>query len=310
MSWIGGAKNRDSLVSRVVVDGAIPSNVGRQNNATMKYRVGLLVTATGKYYETFFGPLLGSIRRYFFPTHDVRVFLFTDQDVDETAYEAGFVQVIRIAHGPWPEATLRRYEYIDENRHVFQSRDYLFWCDADMRFVAKVSEEVLPHTVKSMLTGTLHPGYSSETLADVFIEKYRSERLHRILTLCKNTRYLNRIVTIRYYPYHSRGPYETNEKSTAYVGEDEGDYYYIGAFWGGRTPEVLQMSATLHRNVEQDLSWGHVARWHDESYLNRYFIDHPPEILSPGFCHPERYFMPLVKKRILALPKEHDKYQN
>lgn len=261
------------------------------SDATTKYRVGLLVMATGKYYETFFAPLLGSVQKYFFPTHDVRVFLFTDQDVDETTYEAVSVQVIRITHGPWPEATLRRYEYIDENRRVLIHLDYLFWCDVDMRFVAEVAEEILPHTVKSALVGTSHPGYS--------------KRLCKILDFYKNIRWLSKIAPVRRYPSRCICPYETNEKSTAYVAKNRG-VYYAGGFWGGRAPQILQMSATLRRNVERDLSWGHVARWHDESHLNRYFIDHPPKVLSPGFCYPDQQFLPLVRKRILALRKNHE----
>ena len=260
----------------------------------MKHRIGLIVMATGKYFRTFFPPLFDSMQKYFFPAHDVRVFLFTDQNVDEAAYEAGSVQVIRIVHGPWPDATLRRYEYIDDNRRLFRDRDYLFWCDADMRIVSKISEEILPDGIKSGLVGVLHPIFSSISLRVPLRKTLAGAKLFRFLG------------SFHFYPWYRRGPYEINEKSTACVRCDEGDHYYMGAFWGGRTPEILQMSATLRHNTERDLSWGHVALWHDESHLNRYFIDHPPKMLSPSFCYPEGWRLFPVEKKILALNKNHD----
>ena len=273
----------------------------------MKYRIGLVVTATGKYYGLF-PPLFESIQKYFFPTHDVRVFLFTDQNVDEAAYEERALRVIRIVHGPWPDATLRRYEYIDDNRRRFQDLDYLFYCDADMRFVSTVAEEILPHGVDSGLTGTLHPGFSSRILIDTITEKFPSGPPRKIFDFLTRIPKLRDILTAtRYYPDHSRGTYETNEKSSACVGPNEGDRYYIGAFWGGGAPQVLQMSATLRHNLERDLAQaGYVAVWHDESHLNRYFIDHPPKRLPPSYCYPEGWRIFPVTKKIIALDKNHD----
>ena len=37
--------------------------------------------------------------------------------------------------------------------------------------------------------------------------------------------------------------------------------------------------------------------WHDESHLNRYFIDHKPTtILTPSYCYPESWNLPYPKK--------------
>ncbi len=58
--------------------------------------------------------------------------------------------------------------------------------------------------------------------------------------------------------------------------------------------------------VDSDGSVGYIAKWHDESYLNRYVIDYPPtKILSPSFCFPEGWELPYEKK-IVVLIKDHE----
>ena len=80
-------------------------------------------------------------------------------------------------------------------------------------------------------------------------------------------------------------PYDTNPLSTAYVNASEGSYYYSGAFFGGCRDEIYHMSDVIQANILRDSSCGnYTARWHDESHLNRYFIDHPPtKLLSPEY---------------------------
>lgn len=59
--------------------------------------------------------------------------------------------------GPWPTGTIYRYHSIiaaAEAGH-FDRVDYVFMCDADMRFEGKVGKEILGDG----LTATQHPGY-------------------------------------------------------------------------------------------------------------------------------------------------------
>jgi len=71
------------------------------------------------------------------------------------------------------------------------------------------------------------------------------------------------------------------------------------------------MSETLSANVDKDLENGIIARWHDESHMNRYFLDHEPTIiLDPGYCYSNcsGHILP-YKQKILALDKDHGFYR-
>jgi len=137
--------------------------------------------------------------------------------------------------------------------------DYLFACDADMRFVGPVGSEVL-----SDLIGTEHPGFVGK-----------------------------------------RGTYETRSASTACVGEDEGERYFAGGFYGGARDSFFGLLEGVMKQIKLDQAADVMAIWHDESHLNRYFINHPPTlVLPPSYCYPESWDLP-YEKRLLALDKNH-----
>ena len=62
---------------------------------------------------------------------------------------------------------------------------------------------------------------------------------------------------------------------------------------------MIHLAGVMHTNIMQDLKrLNYIARWHDESHLNRYFTDNlPTKLLSPeyycftSFCNP----MPTVR---------------
>ena len=102
-----------------------------------------------------------------------------------------------------------------------------------------------------------------------------------------------------------RGTPETNPKSLACVYPHEHMKYCAGGFNGGSKESFLKMSKTISDNINTDLKNNIIAVWHDESHMNRYFINHPPEkFLSPSYCYPESWNIPL-KKKLLALDKNH-----
>ena len=94
-------------------------------------------------------------------------------------------------------------------------------------------------------------------------------------------------------------PYETHPLSMACVNRGEGTHYFAGALYGGSHDAFIQLLKTITTNIDIDLSRGVIARINDESYLNRYLIDHAPTtILSPSYCYFEHDTLPYPKKII------------
>lgn len=76
---------------------------------------------------------------------------------------------------------------------------------------------------------------------------------------------------------------EQNE-SAAYVAPDEGNVYYSAAFYGGRRQNVTELWEFMTDAAYADISQDIIPVYHDESYMNRYFIDHPPDVvLTPSY---------------------------
>jgi histo-blood group ABO system transferase len=110
--------------------------------------------------------------------------------------------------------------------------------------------------------------------------------------------------------YGSRGTPETNIKSLAYVSENESMQYFAGGFNGGTTKEYLKMSKKISDNIDIDYSNGIIAVWHDESHMNRYFINNTPtKILDPSYCCPEQS-LDYPNRKLLALEKNHNEIRD
>jgi histo-blood group ABO system transferase len=106
-----------------------------------------------------------------------------------------------------------------------------------------------------------------------------------------------------------RGTYETNAQSAAYIAPHEGVYYFAGGFNGGTRDGFMHMAQVITERINEDRDHGIIAVWHDESHINRYFIDFEPTIvLSPSYCFPEDK-IGQYHPRILALVKDHNAYQ-
>jgi histo-blood group ABO system transferase len=110
-------------------------------------------------------------------------------------------------------------------------------------------------------------------------------------------------------------PYDQNPISKACIARGEGQRYFAGGFNGGKNENFLKMSETIYRNIEEDKTKGYVAAWHDESHLNRYFIDNPPSVvLDPSYCFPKdavwaKEHPYRATKKLCAIEKDHSQFQ-
>ncbi len=110
--------------------------------------------------------------------------------------------------------------------------------------------------------------------------------------------------------FGKRGTPEQNISSLAFVSNNENMQYFAGGFNGGSSKEYLNMSEHIANNISIDYLRGIIAIWHDESHMNRYFIDNPPTlILSPSYCYGESMNIPFEKK-LIALDKNHNEIRS
>jgi len=117
--------------------------------------------------------------------------------------------------------------------------------------------------------------------------------------------------------FNQIGPYENNSKSVLYVDNTYSKrykYYFGGGFSGGKKDSYLELSKWCSEMIEKDVANGIIPIWHDETAINRYFLDHEPDvILTPSYHYPQGHINDYKKKwlpnifqpKILLLDKNH-----
>lgn len=123
--------------------------------------------------------------------------------------------------------------------------------------------------------------------------------LEFVKTVSENILPTRGIVVVQHPGHYSKQPtefpYDRNESCLAYIPQGEGRVYVCGGVNGGCTSDYLKMCNELKRRVDVDYANGVVAKWHDESQLNRYIHELDEEefvVWHPGFCYPDFYRMP------------------
>ena len=114
--------------------------------------------------------------------------------------------------------------------------------------------------------------------------------------------------------YNTQGPYESNVNSCLYAQPHLYKHYFGGGFSGGKKESYLALAKWCSEKIEQDVANGIIPLWHDETALNRYFLDHPPDVeLSPSYHYPQgnrAYYEKMWSSRlfppkIMLLEKDH-----
>lgn len=158
------------------------------------------------------------------------------------------ITAYRIGHEPWPGPTLKRFHYFDLSRDIIRSSDLCFYIDVDSLFVKDINLNSLGIT-----------------------EEFKGM-----------------IGTLHPGYYGKVGTPERRPESTAYIPFGTRNLYFCGGFFGGSSDYFMNFISTMKENIDSDLDRGIIAIWHDESHLNRYFLDNKPNsILGIGFCSAE-----------------------
>ena len=200
--------------------------------------IAILYIATGRYI-TFWNDFFKSAEKYFITEATKHYFVFTDSQNPIEGEDTKRVERIYQQKLGWPYDTLMRFEIFLKAENELQQMDYIFFFNANMKFIAPVDKNFLP--IEKGLLGVKHP---------MFYNKKRE------------------LYT-----------YETNPNSLAYIPENDGEYYFMGGLNGGKTNDYLKLIHTLDQRIKKDLENNIIALWHDESHLNRYLFENKDIVL-------------------------------
>jgi hypothetical protein len=210
-------------------------------------------------YDAFWQGFYTSAERYLLTDAEKHYYVFTDSNQIQASERVHVIPQNRLG---WPKDTLMRFHIFLSSSAKLKQMDYLYFFNANYTFVKPIKQdELLPDEKDNFLVGQLHP--------------------------------------VAYHKRRADYDYESNQNSTAYIAPDAGKYYFAGGLIGGRTKEFLEMCKQLKSNIDKDLSQDIIAKWHDESHINKYFTQLEPKRLHPGYCYPQGWFLPFRQKTLL-----------
>ena len=110
------------------------------------------------------------------------------------------------------------------------------------------------------------------------------------------------VVTKHPWQDYNSEQYDTNPQSTAYVSDSGNNHYLQACFFGGYANSVLEMATEVNEMIKQDLKTRYIAKWFDESYMNKFLLNKPVKLLSSGYAYPDPekwHSRPNVKPKIV-----------
>jgi hypothetical protein len=235
-------------------------------------KVAVVFVGTGRYVE-FLPEWLSTCDQLLLPGIEKKYFIFTDANIKNATH---------IEQEAWPLPTLYKFKYINTAAEsMYPDCDWLIFMDADMKIVSAIEPlDLLPEG--KTFFGVHHP-----------------------CLFYQDSGAFDSLKPIDYL--------ENNVESLAAIDFDSNpDVYYQACFWGGRLPQTLAMSKEIEKRIDNDLSRGVVAKWHDESHLNKFYLENlnQTHTLPPIYAYPQN-FPPAHPggARIIHLDKDTARYR-
>lgn len=261
-----------------------------------KKKVALLFISLNDRYWPYLSQVIKDCKQNFLPHHSVDYFVWSDipdkdseeyRKIDNTRWwnQEVLLETVNFLHDTkginifptepieWPAPTLMRYHLFLQQEELLKDYDYIFYLDADMRVVAKISDEILGEG----LTVAEHPMYS---LRHQYIPPYEPNR--------ESNAYISRLG-------HIVKEGEKNRLKPLYL---------AGGFQGGKANLFIESMQRMKENIDKDFDKNYTAIWNDESHWNKEVLDHanpldghPTIVLSPSYIYPDslikEYYEPI-----------------
>ncbi|XP_053328475.1 histo-blood group ABO system transferase-like isoform X2 [Spea bombifrons] len=232
-------------------------------------RIGLTVFAIKKY-VIFIKDYIETAEKFFMVGHKVNYYIFTDRPND--------IPNFTLAEG--------------RSLSVLEVPGYKRWQDVTMRRMQMIRDHTRDRFVNEV-----------DYLVCIDVDMVFSEHI--------GVEILGDVVGVIHPGFFgaSRKAYthERRPESAGYIAVDEGDFYYTGCFFGGAVEDIYKLTNFTHHAMLADKAKNMEALWHDESYLNKYFLSHKPtKVLSPEYAWNNYYGSPAVVKvkRLLHVDKD------
>lgn len=221
-------------------------------------------------YIKFFPRYYLTLKKLFLPNTPKDFFVFTDQMNYPFLKDKKDIITVYTEHQKWPFSTMLRFKNINKKSKELKKYSHLMYIDADTYVNSLITEDEFFSHDKPLFGVKLYA--------------------------CVDGRI---------------GNFEFNPRSLAAVNkEDDLSTYWVGTFWGGQTNDILKLLKELEKRTDIDFKNNVIAKWHDESHLNKYFIErkHLVHTLNPSYTYPENKPIPKpFKKRIVHILKNPDK---
>lgn len=227
-------------------------------------KIALTFISINERYWPYLLQVIDDCKKLFLPQHKVDFHIWSDMPEDRllgaSIYPTEPIE--------WPAPTLMRYHLFLQQEEKLKDYDYIFYLDADMRVLTKISDEVLG----TGLTAAEHPMYS---LRKEYIPPYEPNP--------DSTAYIPRPGKV----------VDENGKPRFKP------YYYAGGFQGGVASEWIAAMKVMRDKIDIDFNNNYTAIWNDESHWNRYLFDYQGDsiVLSPSYIYPDslikEYYEPL-----------------
>lgn len=218
-----------------------------------KYKVAVVAICLNSAYWEYITPMIQSARKFFLKGHDVDFILWTDMPTN-TVIDA---KIIPTEPFQWPLPTLFRYHLFLRQEELLKEYDYIYYVDADMKFVSRVGDEILGD-----LMGAQHPMYA---IRKEYVPPYEPND--------KSASFI---------PRPGRVLDEGGKKRFEPL-------YFAGGFQGGRSEKFIEAMKEMRHMVDEDFTANnYVPIWNDETVWNKYLLNNPPDVvLSPSYVYPD-----------------------
>lgn len=233
-----------------------------------RYKVAVVAICLNKPYWPFISEMITSARKFFLKGHQVDFILWTDMPEDSPID----AKIIPTEPMTWPMPTLHRYHLFLRQEELLKEYDYVYYIDADMKFVSRVGDEVIGNLVCAP-----HPGYY---VKKAFVPPYEPNK--------KSTAYI---------PRPGKVVEEGGVKRLM-------PFYAAGGFQGGRSDKFIEAMKVMSEMIDKDFKNGYIPIWNDESVWNKYLFLNPPDVyLDPSYVYPDSlisaYYRPLWGRNFL-----------